>query len=112
MSKINITNKPYTEDSKGFYIMPNELHYWLKELGLTAQEKLIYECLVRYSNNSKNNPFPSYNTIQKFASCSRPTISKALEKLEELGLVIVLHRGKRQGDNNVYKIKYVYKVAE
>lgn len=105
---ITILNKPYTKDSKGFYIMPNELHYLLHEMGLTAQEKLIYECLIRYSNNSENNPFPSYSTIQKFASCGRGTISKGLKKLEELGLVDILQHGTRQGQSNVYRIKYVY----
>lgn len=105
---ITISNKPYTKDSKGFYIMPNELHYLLNEIGLTAQEKLIYECLIRYSNNSENNPFPSYSTIQRFASCGRGTISKGLKKLQDLGVIDVLHHGTRQGESNVYKIRYIY----
>ena len=53
MSNIIINNKPYTKDCKGFYIMPNELHFLLDDLGLSAQEKLMYECLVRYGNNSE-----------------------------------------------------------
>lgn len=108
MGKVTISNKPYTKDSKGFYIMPNELHIMLYEMGLTGQEKLIYEALVRYSNNSENNPFPSYSTLQKWASCGRATVSKGLKKLQELGLVEVLHKGTRQGDSNIYKINYVY----
>lgn len=111
-TKIIITNRPYTKDSKGFYIMPNELHYLLYDIGLTAQEKLIYECLIRYSNNSENNPFPSYNTLQKFASCSRATVSKSLKNLQSFGLVEVLHKGTKQGDSNIYKINYVYKNTE
>lgn len=104
-----ISNKPYTKDSKGFYIMPNELHYQLYEMGLTAQEKLIYECLIRYSNNSENNPFPSYSTLQKFASCGRATVSKALRSLQEKGLVEVLSKGNNiTKQSNVYKINYVY----
>lgn len=111
-AKTIISNRPYTKDSKGFYIMPNELHYLLYDMGLTAPEKLIYECLIRYSNNSENNPFPSYNTLQKFASCSRATVSKSLKNLQSFGLVEVLHRGTKQGDSNIYKINYVYKNKE
>lgn len=107
MAQIN--SKPYTENSKEFYIMPNELHYLLHQMGLTAQEKLIYECLIRYSNNSKNNPFPSYSTLQKFASCGRGTVSKALKTLQEKGLVEVLSRGNNiTKQSNIYKINYVY----
>lgn len=109
---IKITDKPYTKDSKGFYIMPNELHYILYDMGLTTAEKLIYECLIRYSNNSENNPFPSYNTLQKFASSSRATVSKSLKNLQSFGLVEVLHKGTKQGDSNIYKINYVYKDSE
>ena len=59
MGKVIINNRPYTKDSKGFYIMPNELHLLLHEMGCNAYDKLIYEAMVRYSNNSENNPFPS-----------------------------------------------------
>ncbi|WP_195244615.1 helix-turn-helix domain-containing protein [Clostridium celatum] len=109
MNNVIINNKPYTKDSKGFYIMPNELHFLLTDLGLTAQEKLIYECLVRYSNNSENNPFPSYSTLQKFASCGRNTVAKGLKNLQEYGLVEVLEKGSNlTGKSNTYKIRYVY----
>lgn len=109
MSNIIINNKPYTKDCKGFYIMPNELHFLLDDLGLSAQEKLIYECLVRYGNNSENNPFPSYSTIQRFVSCGRNTVAKGLKVLQEKGLVAVLEKGSNlTRKSNIYRINYVY----
>lgn len=109
MPNIIINNKPYTKDCKGFYIMPNKLHFLLDDLGLSAQEKLIYECLVRYSNNSENNPFPSYSTIQRFASCGRNTVAKGLKFLQEIGLVVVLEKGSNlTGKSNIYRINYVH----
>lgn len=111
-NRIKITNKPYTKDSKGFYIMPNELHYLLNEMGCNAYDKLIYEAMVRYSNNSENNPFPSYQKLQEWASCSKGSVSKSIKHLQELGLLEVIHRGTRQGDSNVYRINYVYSITE
>ncbi|WP_289128797.1 helix-turn-helix domain-containing protein [uncultured Clostridium sp.] len=108
MGKVIINNRPYTKDSKGFYIMPNELHLLLHEMGCNAYDKLIYEAMVRYSNNSENNPFPSYKKLQEWASCSKGSVAKSLKHLQELELLEVLQKGTREGQSNTYKIKYVY----
>ena len=112
MGKVIINNRPYTKDSKGFYIMPNELHLLLHEMGCNAYDKLIYEAMVRYSNNSENNPFPSYKKLQEWASCSKGSVAKSIKHLQELKLLEVLQKGTREGQSNTYKIKYVYRQSE
>lgn len=112
MGKVIINNRPYTKDSKGFYIMPNELHLLLHEMGCNAYDKLIYEAMVRYSNNSENNPFPSYKKLQEWASCSKGSVAKSIKHLQELQLLEVLQKGTREGQSNTYKIKYVYGQSE
>ena len=112
MGKVIINNRPYTKDSNGFYIMPNELHLLLHEMGCNAYDKLIYEAMVRYSNNSENNPFPSYKKLQEWASCSKGSVAKSIKHLQELKLLEVLQKGTREGQSNTYKIKYVYGQSE
>ena len=64
-----------------FFQAPNDIF----EIGLTANELIIYLYLARCGNNSK--AFPSYKTIGEKTGTSRPTAMRVIKKLEEIGLL-------------------------
>lgn len=64
-----------------YFQAPNDIF----EIGLTANELIIYLYLARCGNNSK--AFPSYKTIGEKTGTSRPTAMRVVKKLEEIGLL-------------------------
>lgn len=104
-----ITNTPYTEMNGGFFILPNWLGLELTKLGVKPTERLIYITLLRFANNSENNPHPGYAKLMEHTGISSTaTISACIKNLEKKGLIEKIHKGKRQGDSNIYKVNYVY----
>lgn len=98
----------YCEENEEYYKVPNWLWQGLTALGCNVYEKAVYECFMRYANNSKNLVRPSYNRISEFTSIgSKTTIKKALDGLKRKGLIRIVHIGTTQGDSNVYEINQV-----
>lgn len=110
--KTIISNRPYTKDSKAFFIVPNDLGLLMTELKLKPNDRLVYMCLLRFANNS-GNPYPSYKKIKEYTGiASDSTISASIKRLEQAGLIAKIHQGKAEGDSNVYQVNYVYKGVE
>ncbi|WP_040212543.1 helix-turn-helix domain-containing protein [Clostridium polynesiense] len=114
--KVQIIERSYGEvcgEGGEYYIIPNWLHPLLTEIGLTSQEKLVYECLLRYSHNSEKDPYPSQETIMKFTGIkTKHTVIRCLNKLYSIGLVKLLKKGGRHTHahiaTNEYKVYYIY----
>lgn len=107
---IIIIEKPFSDLKQEFYYIPNWLHDVFTDIGLKPTERLVYECLLRFGHNSKNPIKPSYDRISKFTGVkNRSSISKALKRLQEYGLVKVIHKGVTQGDSSIYKIYFPYR---
>ena len=111
-AKIIISNRPYTKDSKAFFIVPNDLGLLMTELKLKPNDRLVYMCLLRFANNS-GNPYPSYKKIKEYTGiASDNTVSASIKRLEQAGLICKVHQGKAEGDSNVYQVNYVYRHSE
>ena len=67
----------------------------------------VYMALARYANNNKC--WPSIGTICKKIGVSRPTVTKALNKLKAAGLISVQHRMTAEGDSdsNLYTLERI-----
>jgi len=103
------SSTPYTEMNGEWFIVPNWLGIELTKLGVKANERLVYMTLLRFANNSENNPFPSYKRIQEHTGIvGRTTLSNCLKNLERVGLIEKTHQGTTQGDSNRYKVNYIY----
>lgn len=111
-TKIIISNRPYTKDSKAFFIVPNDLGLLMTKLKLKPNDRLVYMCLLRFANNS-GNPYPSYKKIKEYTGiASDNTVSASIKRLEQVGLICKVHQGKAEGDSNVYQVNYVYIYSE
>lgn len=61
---------------------------------LTPKEILIYVSIKRYMNKDTHEAFPSQDLICKNASSTKPTVKKCIDKLQELGYLKVIKRGR------------------
>lgn len=112
-----INSKPYSDLKSQYYMVPNWLHFTLTKIGVSPQEKLVYECMLRYANNSNRNPFPSYSRIMEFTGIkSRTTVIKCIQRLIDLGLIIQVRKGgynlKGGNTSNEYKVYYIYELPQ
>jgi len=64
----------------------------------------VYTILLSYVNKETGLSYPSYRKIREKTGIGQSTVSKALDKLEEHGLVEQVSKGTKQGDNNNYLI--------
>lgn len=62
-----------------FVILPK------KETLLQKYEILIYVCIRRYMNQDTMEAFPALDTIVRDSGCSKPTVVKTIETIEEKG---------------------------
>lgn len=71
---------------------------------LNTYEKLTYIVLCKFGNKNAKTAKPSLSTIAKYVGCSKPTVIKAIKKLEALNLIEVKHRKNENGDytSNIY----------
>lgn len=56
-----------------------------KDTLLQKYEILIYVCIRRYMNSETMEAFPSVDTIVKDSGCSKPTVIKTIDTIEEKG---------------------------
>jgi predicted transcriptional regulator len=78
--------------------------------GLTKSAKKVYVYLSRIADQ-KGYCYPFYKTIAKRCNISTSTVAKALNELEEKGLITrVVHRYSRRGvSSNIYRVKKILK---
>ena len=65
---------------------------------LTPKDLLIYATIKKYMNKETLSCFPSLSTIVQKSGVSKPTILKAIDKLQTLGYI----RVSKQGRSNLY----------
>ena len=66
---------------------------------LTPKDLLIYVCIKKFMNGVTKECWPSLETISEVSGVTKPTISKSITKLKELGYLTV----RKEGRKNVYK---------
>ena len=65
--------------SSQFVVMPK------KDVLLQKYEILIYVCIRRYMNQTTMEAFPALDTIVRDSGCSKPTVIKTIEVIEQKG---------------------------
>lgn len=75
-----------------FTMIPNEV---IMSEDLSGDEKLVLMAIAMFGKSS----FPSYETIGRYARCSRATVWKCLRSLEKKGIIQVNRSNRRK---NVY----------
>jgi Uncharacterized membrane-associated protein/domain len=84
----------------GFTQVPNCI---LRDPKLSSHAKIAYSMLLSYAWNN-NFVFPGQERLAEDTGTSQPTISRAVQELEEKGFLEIQRRG--QGKTNVYILKY------
>ena len=83
--------------NSGFSILPN---WAVDDDRLGGYDLLVYMALIRHADNT-GVCWPSLERIAKIARCSQPTVSKSLNRLEQLGYI---RRVKSDGRANRYHV--------
>lgn len=86
----------------GFFMIPNEMiDSHIENMG--ALGFVVYSVLMRHANASSQ-CFPSYNTLVKKSTLSRPTIAKCIEHLVSKGYIRKLEIGHSKGHATTYQL--------
>lgn len=86
----------------GFFMIPNEMiDSHIENMG--ALGFVVYSVLMRHANSSSQ-CFPSYSTLEKKSSLSRPTIAKCIENLVSKGYIQKLDIGNSRGHATTYQL--------
>jgi hypothetical protein len=86
----------------GFFMIPNEMiDSHIENMG--ALGFVVYSVLMRHANASSQ-CFPSYSTLVKKSSLSRPTIAKCIEHLVTKGYIRKLEIGHSKGHATTYQL--------
>lgn len=88
----------------GFTMIPNEL---IENMELNGSLLPTMIALYRFKNNQNNSCFPSYQTLSKYARCSRRYVISNMKKLEDMKLVKVSRHDKDEKNahsSNVYTL--------
>lgn len=86
----------------GFFMIPNEMiDSHIENMG--ALGFVVYSVLMRHSNASSQ-CFPSYSTLVKKSSLSRPTIAKCIDHLVSRGYIRKLEIGNSKGHATTYQL--------
>lgn len=91
MSDTSITQ------NSGFSMLPN---WAVDDDRLGGYDLLVYMALIRHADNT-GICWPSLERLAKIARCSQPTVSKSLNRLEQLGYI---RRIKSDGRANRYHV--------
>ena len=91
MSDTSITQ------NSGFSMLPN---WAVDDDRLGGYDLLVYMALIRHADNT-GICWPSLERLAKIARCSQPTVSKSLNRLEQLGYI---RRVKSDGRANRYHV--------
>lgn len=86
----------------GFFMIPNEMiDSHIENMG--ALGFVVYSVLMRHADASSQ-CFPSYNTLVKKSSLSRPTIAKCIDHLVSKGYIRKLEIGHSKGHATTYQL--------
>lgn len=86
----------------GFFMIPNEMiDSHIENMG--ALGFVVYSVLMRHADASSQ-CFPSYNTLVKKSSLSRPTIAKCIDHLVSRGYIRKLEIGHSKGHATTYQL--------
>ena len=83
--------------NSGFSMLPN---WAVDDDRLGGYDLLVYMALIRHADNT-GVCWPSLERLAKIARCSQPTVSKSLNRLEQLGYI---RRVKSDGRANRYHV--------
>ena len=83
--------------NSGFSMLPN---WAVDDDRLGGYDLLVYMALIRHADNT-GICWPSLERLAKIARCSQPTVSKSLNRLEQLGYI---RRVKSDGRANRYHV--------
>lgn len=83
--------------NSGFSMLPN---WAVDDDRLGGYDLLVYMALIRHADNT-GVCWPSLERLAKIARCSQPTVSKSLNRLEQLGYI---RRVKSDGKANRYYV--------
>lgn len=83
--------------NSGFSMLPN---WAVDDERLGGYDLLVYMALIRHADNT-GICWPSLERLAKIARCSQPTVSKSLNRLEQLGFI---RRVKSDGRANRYYV--------
>lgn len=83
--------------NSGFSMLPN---WAVDDDRLGGYDLLVYMALIRHADNT-GVCWPSLERLAKIARCSQPTVSKSLNRLEQLGYI---RRVKSDGRGNRYHV--------
>lgn len=75
------------KENKQFVQVPN---LDLKEKGLEMRDLVVYAYLRKHYNHITGEAFPSFDTIVKESGISKPTVKRAVERLEQAGYIIII----------------------
>ena len=88
---------PSITQNSGFSMLPN---WAVDDDRLGGYDLLVYMALIRHADNT-GICWPSLERLAKIARCSQPTVSKSLNRLEQLGYI---RRVKSDGRANRYHV--------
>lgn len=92
-------------DTRGFYKIEHDLIREDKAIRLVGAGAWAVYCVLKsFVNHESQLAFPSYSKLQLLTGMGRSTISKALDRLKDSGLIKVTSKGNKGGNNNTYKI--------
>jgi DNA-binding MarR family transcriptional regulator len=84
----------------GFTQVPN---FILNNPELSFAAKVVYAKLLSYAWDN-NRVFPGQDTMAEEVGTSQPTVARAINELQQRGLLAITRRG--QGKTNLYVLKY------
>jgi len=85
-----------------FFMIPNEMIDSHIE-NMTALGFVVYSVLMRHAD-AGSQCFPSYSTLERKSSLSRPTIAKCIEHLVKMGYIRKLEIGHSKGHATTYQL--------
>ena len=78
------------------------------ETDLPATEKFVLLAIANFVNDEKGYAWPSQETLASKTSFSRQTVSKAIKKLQQKGILISQRRSEKgKSTSNLYRINRV-----
>lgn len=92
-------NKDTGSDKRNkFFMIDNRV---VRNYGLTPHQGWLYAVIVYHLDRKENDAFPSIATLAKESGMSKPSAIKAIQHLEQVGLIRVTRTTTEKGDNAV-----------
>lgn len=76
---------------------------------MSPAAKALYPTIKAFSNQQDGRTFPSLDTLEEYSGLSRPSVTKALQELEQLGYIA---SDKKPGKKTLYKLIEKFEVHD